>query len=247
MKLKDFLVRENLVLSEKESSALILAGYVLVNGSPCYHVGYSVKKDDEIILKARKRFVSRSAEKILPLIQKWGVVISDLDWIDIGASTGGFTEVLLHLGARRVASIDVGYGLLHPRLRKDPRVYVMERTNFFRLQKEELPFEPDGYVADISFASLRGVLQKIAMWAEKDTSLICLFKPQFEIAKEERKKLERGILKDEGIRQKTLKEFLCFASGLGWQLIAQEDAPIKGAKGNQEVVIYFKITRASLI
>lgn len=239
MKLIDYLLEKKIAQNKSQAEGFILAGLVLVNDIPIYHKGYSIKEGDIIRIKQKPPFVSRAALKIYELIQKWNFPVLNRDFADIGSATGGFTEVLLQLGAKRVLAIDVGYGLLHPSLRKDPRVFVYEKTNFLRLKQEDLPFLPQNYVADVSFVSLKRIIEKITTWAREDTCFLGLLKPQFEISKSERIYLKKGILKNEEVRKKTIAEFFSFCQK-NWEIVAQADSPIKGQKGNQEVVFYLK-------
>lgn len=193
-----------------------------------------------------KKYVSRSAAKLLGALDAFSVSVTDRVCVDLGAAHGGFTQVLLERGARRVYTFDVAYGMLDWKLRNDPRVVVRERTNVRNLSREHfLPEdlnEPDGFfvTCDISFMSLRTVLRSVREFGQT-TGLkidgIFLLKPQFEASK----KTEKGILKDQQIVLEIVQEMLKHCNETGWETVGCEPSVLKGAGGNQEYVLYLKL------
>lgn len=235
MNLVEYLVNSGMASSVFEARGLILAGKVLVNDTPAVKEGALYREGDLVRIRGRKEFVSRSGGKLAPLLERWKFPVAGADVADIGSSTGGFTQTLLEHGANRVLAIDVGYGLLAEPLRRDPRVFLLERTNFLHLTKEQLPFLPRHFTADVSFISLRQILPKLnELRCSGPTSAALLFKPQFEIPRGEAELLEKGILRDTKRALQLLDDFCRFATEAGWEISHREPAPVKGRKGNQE-------------
>ena len=227
--------RSGLVESRERAQALILAGKVRVAGETVRRPDRSVSEDAQIAVDAEPAYASRGALKLAPALDRFGVDPSARVCADIGASTGGFTDVLLRGGAARVYAIDVGRGLLHWRLRQDPRVVVIERVNAREL--ESLPEPVSLVVIDVSFISLDKVLPSVRRVAP-DAEVVALFKPQFEVGRGEVGK--GGIVRNESAVQSALARFRewCVANGYG--VIGEAPSEIAGAEGNQEFFLHLR-------
>ena len=224
------LVERGLAESRTQAQALVMAGLVLGHAKP----GAQVDEDTPLELKARSPYVSRGGEKLAHALDAFGVDPSGLDCLDVGASTGGFTDVLLQRGAARVIAVDVGYGQLHERLRTDSRVIVLERTNARAL--EELPFAPQLVVCDVSFISVRVALPAALRLAAPGWQAVVLVKPQFEAGKASVGK--GGVVRDEAVRARVVREVAYAAVGWGASTIAVVDSGLPGPKGNRELFLH---------
>src|SRR5215218_9141798 len=196
--------------------------------------GAQVDEDAELTLERPPRFVSRGGEKLAHALDVLAVDVRGRDALDVGASTGGFTDVLLQRGAARVVALDVGYGQLHPRLRDDARVVVLERTNVRELT--ELPFAPDLVVADVSFISVRTALPPALALARPDWEAHVLVKPQFEAGRDDVGR--GGVVRDPAVHARVLREVS--AAALGWraETLAVVDSGLPGPKGNREFFLH---------
>jgi 23S rRNA (cytidine1920-2'-O)/16S rRNA (cytidine1409-2'-O)-methyltransferase len=225
------LVERGLAESRAQAQALVLAGRVPGYEKP----GTQVDETAELEVERPPPYVSRGGEKLAHALDAFGVDPRGRDCLDVGASTGGFTDVLLQRGAARVVAVDVGYGQLHERVRGDSRVTVMERTNARELR--ELPFAPDLVVADVSFISLRLVLPPALRLAKQGWEAVVLVKPQFEAGKREVGK--GGVVRDVEVRRRVVREIAAVA--LGWQAetVGVVDSGLPGPKGNREVFLHF--------
>ena len=183
-RLDALLVERGLAESRSRAEALILSGTVRVGDRIVTKAGSRIAPDEPLHVEAKERFVSRAGEKLDAALEEFGVVVEGRACLDAGASTGGFTDVLLQRGAGRVLAVDVGYGQFAWSLRNDPRVTVMERTNVRRLSGEDLPFDPDLLVADLSFISLAVALEGLFATTRSLREAILLVKPQFEAGPE---------------------------------------------------------------
>ena len=223
------LVERGLAESRAQAQALVLAGRVRGHAKP----GTQVDDAIELELEAPPPYVSRGGEKLAHALDALGVDPSRRDCVDIGASTGGFTDVLLQRGAARVVALDVGYGQLHEKLRSDPRVVVLERTNARELH--ELPFAPDLVVCDVSFISLRLVLPPALARARDGWEAVVLVKPQFEAGRREAK---GGVVRDAEVRRRVVREIA--EAALAWeaQTVGVVDSGLPGPKGNREVFLH---------
>ena len=223
------LVERGLADTRSQAQALVLAGRVRGYDKP----GTQVDDDAELELDAPPPYVSRGGEKLAHALDVFGVVPAGRDCLDIGASTGGFTDVTLQRGARRVAAVDVGYGQLHERLRADPRVTVLERTNARHLR--ELPFPPEVIVADVSFISLRLVLPPALALAAPGWEAVVLVKPQFEAGRTEAK---GGVVRSADVRRRVVREIADAALLWGAETTGVVDSGLPGPKGNREVFLH---------
>ncbi len=237
MNLLERVLDDGLAPDEFTARGLILSGKVLLDDQPVSRPGAIVKPGNSVRVRGESRYVSRSAEKLLGALEDFSVSVDGLLALDVGSSTGGFTQVLLEKGARRVIALDVGTNQLDYGLRKDLRVTVLEKTHICSVSPEHLPFVPDFFTADVSFISLRKVLPCIRNIVSKEAKGIILFKPQFEIEKERSHLLEKGVLHDENLRLDILASFLDFLSAEGIVLHGHAPARIAGSTGNQEEVV----------
>ena len=230
----DVLVTQHgLAESRERAQALILAGKVRVSGETIRHPDRSVSEDAAISVEAGPDYASRGALKLGPALDAFGVDPSGRVCADIGASTGGFTDVLLRRGATRVYAIDVGRGLLHWRLRQDPRVVVIERTNARDL--ESFPEPVSLVVVDVSFIGLEKVLPA-ARYAAPHAEVVALFKPQFQVARSEVGK--GGVVHDSHAVDAALQRFRAWCSGNGYEVRAEAPSAITGTEGNQEFFLH---------
>jgi 23S rRNA (cytidine1920-2'-O)/16S rRNA (cytidine1409-2'-O)-methyltransferase len=224
------LVERGLAESRTQAQALVLAGRVEGYDKP----GTQVEETADLAVRAPPPYVSRGGHKLAHALDALGVDPAGRDCLDVGASTGGFTDVLLQRGAARVAAVDVGYGQLHERLRGDLRVAVLERTNVRHL--EQLPFEPDLIVCDVSFISVRLALPPALALAHPGWEALVLVKPQFEAGRAEVGK--GGVVRDEGVRRRVVREIADAALAWGGQTAAAVDSGLPGPKGNREVFLH---------
>ena len=208
-----------------------------VNGSFALNVNQLVKQSDNIVLVTPpKQFVSRGGEKLAHAIQSFGIAVEGANCIDIGSSTGGFTDCLLQRGAQQVTCVDVGYGLLHEKITSDRRVTVLERTNIKSLSGDSLAQTFDIVVVDLSFISLRTVMKNILSLANSDASIVMLIKPQFEATKLEASK-SKGVIVDREIWIRTITEVLLSASEHGGNAQDIIVSPVPGKAGNKEFLV----------
>jgi 23S rRNA (cytidine1920-2'-O)/16S rRNA (cytidine1409-2'-O)-methyltransferase len=223
------LVERGLAESRAQAQALVLAGRV-----PGYEkAGQQVDEAAELTVTQPPRFVSRGGEKLEHALEAFELEVAGRDALDVGASTGGFTDVLLQRGAARVIALDVGYGQLHPRIREDPRVTVLERTNV--RETRELPFAPELVVCDVSFVSVRKALPAALALAAPDWQAIVLVKPQFEAGRSE---APRGVVRDREVWRRVLREVAGAAPGWGAQVAGVVDSGLPGPKGNREFFLH---------
>lgn len=236
IRLDNLLVEKGLAASRERARALILAGKVLVNGVLRDKAGTPVPADAEIVLKgADIPYVSRGGVKMEGALKDFALDVSGLLCLDVGASTGGFTDCLLSRGAARVCCVDVGYGQLAWKLRIDPRVTVMERTNARKLKPEDLPFVPDLVVIDASFISLRLVLPAIFPCMAEGGLVLALIKPQFEVGRKEVGK--KGVVRDPALHERACSDIKDLAREMGLDVMGVTSSPIKGPEGNREFFI----------
>ncbi len=225
------LVERGLAESRERAQALVLAGVVSADGRPATKPGQSVRADAALAVRdGASPYVSRGAYKLEAALDRWQIDVRERVVVDAGASTGGFTDLLLQRGARRVYAVDVGYGQLHYRLRADPRVVVMERTNVRYLQA--LPEQPDLAVVDVSFISLKLVLPPVFRLLRPDASVVALVKPQFEAG---RRQVGRGgVVRDPAVHREVLRNLVAWSADQPWRLADLAVSPIKGPAGNVE-------------
>ena len=221
------LVERGLAESRAQAQALIIAGLVPGHSK----AGEQVDEAAELVVEAGARFVSRGGEKLAHALDAFDLDPVGLDCLDVGASTGGFSDALLQRGAARVIAVDVGYGQLHPRLRGDPRVVVLERVNARELT--ELPFAPELITCDVSFISVRKALPPALRLAAPGWQAVVLVKPQFEAGRAEVGK-GGGVVRDPEVRRRVLRETAEAALGWGASVVGVVDSGLPGPKGNRE-------------
>ncbi len=244
-RLDERVVKDGLAPSRSVAQRLILAGSVRVDGTRVDKAGTQIRDDQVVSVDQPPRFVSRGGDKLdngitsfAELMDELGLQIDGVRAIDIGASTGGFTDCLLQRGAVSVIAVDVGYGQLHPTLRSDPRVTVMERTNARHLTPDALPYAPTMMVCDASFIPLRTVLPAPIACMEPGFFGIVLCKPQFEAGRERLAAGgKKGVITDESMRANILDETLDSLRSLGLRVEGVEEASPRGPKGNVEYVV----------
>ncbi len=242
-RLDKLLFDKGLAPSRERARALVMEGKVLINGHPAAKAGEQVGPDAAIELKGEDiPYVSRGGLKLEAAINHFGISLRDKIAMDVGSSTGGFTDVMLQGGARRVYCIDVGYGQLAWKLRQDSRVVLLERTNIRHLEGNRLPESIDIASIDVSFISLNKVVPKVIEFLKKGGEIVALIKPQFEVGKGEVGK--GGIVKDAAKRQVAVQRVQSELEGLGLQTVGIIESPILGQKGNVEYLIYAKLMRS---
>lgn len=235
LRVDQLLVERGLVESRAKAQALILAGEVLVNGQKLDKPGHSVADDARVELLAKLPYVSRGGFKLAGALDHFHIDPTGWTCIDIGSSTGGFTDVLLQRGAKRVVAIDVGKGQLDWKLRTDPRVEVHEGVNARYLDPNDFPEKFDLAVCDASFISVTLLLPAMAPLLREDGKMVILVKPQFEAGREEVGK--GGIVRDPAVQQAACDKVRACVEGLGFTT-ETTDSPILGAEGNKEFLLY---------
>ncbi|MFL5952332.1 MAG: TlyA family RNA methyltransferase [Gaiellaceae bacterium] len=224
------LVERGLAESRAQAQALVLAGRVRGYDKP----GVQVDEAAVVEVEQPPPYVSRGGEKLAHALDAFAVDPTGRECLDVGASTGGFTDVLLQRGAARVIAVDVGYGQLHERLRRDERVVVLERTNARALR--ELPFAPELVVADVSFISLRLALPPALALARSGWEALVLVKPQFEAGRAE--VVKGGVVRDVVVRRRVVREIATAALAWGAETVGVVDSGLPGPKGNREVFLH---------
>ena len=241
----DVLLQEKgLVESRSLAQRLIMAGEVRVNGQVVLKPSSKFEAKVEISVEQAPRFVSRGGEKLSAALEAFERTdLSGKICADVGSSTGGFTDCLLQHGASKVYAIDVGYGILHWKLRNDPRVVLMERTNARNVTS--LPEPPALVTIDASFISLRILLPVVKAWfGDKEGEVIALIKPQFEAGKADAAKGD-GVIRDPGIHRAVLERVLSFADEEGFEVTGLIRSPLLGPKGNTEFLVHLVLPRTS--
>lgn len=229
------MVERGLAESRAQAQALVLAGLVSGHDKP----GEQLDEGAELHVERPPRFVSRGGEKLQHAIDVLRVTIRGRDCADVGASTGGFTDCLLQAGASRVIAIDVGYGQLHPRLRSDARVTVLERTNSRSLT--ELPFPPELVVCDVSFISVTKALPPVLALAKPGWEALALVKPQFEAGRAD---VGKGVVRDPHVHRKVLESVIEAAPAWNAVTVGVVDSGLPGPKGNREFFVHL-VNRAA--
>ena len=230
------LVKRGLAKSRQHALARILAGEVLVDGERKTKAGSLVPANCAIRITGRDiPYVSRGGLKLEAAIRAFNVDATDLICLDVGASTGGFTDCLLKHGARHVTAIDVGYGQIHWKLRSDPRVRVIERTNIRYLDTGALPGPVELACVDVSFISLKIVVPVVSRFVKQHGHIICLIKPQFEVGKGLVGK--GGVVRDPGLHEAVIQDLTATFHGINLRILGVIPSPILGPKGNQEFLM----------
>ncbi len=245
IRLDQALVERGLCDSREKAKRAILAGQVRINSQPARKASDSVKAEDEISLDAPEKYVSRGGHKLEHALLHFKLDVAGFTALDLGASTGGFTDCLLQNGAAKVFAVDVGQGQLAWKLRREKRVVVMEKTNARHLKLEQMPksFSPaDVAVIDCSFISLKKILPTAIALLKTDGKIVALVKPQFEAGKTEVDK-GRGVITDPAIHERVLKEleqFVAAQNDLHWRGVTE--SPLLGPAGNKEFLVLIEKT-----
>jgi 23S rRNA (cytidine1920-2'-O)/16S rRNA (cytidine1409-2'-O)-methyltransferase len=242
-RLDQALVERALCDSREKAKRLVLAGAIRVNGHPARKASDSVKPADEITVTAPEKFVSRGGHKLEHALAHFQLDVTGITAIDLGASTGGFTDCLLQRGAAKVFAVDVGQGQLAWKLRRDSRVVVREKTNARHLKPEDFPAPADLVVVDCSFISLKKILPAAAPLLKPGGQLVALIKPQFEAGKAEADQ-GRGVITDPAIHDRVLaelEEFVAAQAGLCWRAVVE--SPLLGPAGNKEFLALIEKAR----
>jgi 23S rRNA (cytidine1920-2'-O)/16S rRNA (cytidine1409-2'-O)-methyltransferase len=236
----DILLNEReLARSRSKAKAMIMTGNVFVDGRRIDKAGTQVDEDADIEIRGDVNpYASRGGLKLESALEAFGYNPGDKVVIDVGASTGGFTDCVLQKGATRVYAVDVGYGQLAWKLRQDERVEVIERTNIRHMEDDRLPEKCDLAVIDCSFISLELVLPNTLTFLKDDADVIALVKPQFEVGKGNVGK--GGVVRDEQMRQGAIAHIIEFAQGLGMELVKSADSEVHGPAGNVEHLVWLK-------
>jgi 23S rRNA (cytidine1920-2'-O)/16S rRNA (cytidine1409-2'-O)-methyltransferase len=238
-RLDRIVVERGLAQSRERAKALIMEGKVLVGDVPVTKAGSMVEAGCSITLKENDiPYVSRGGVKLEAALEHFGIGLEGKTVMDVGASTGGFTDCMLKMGAARVYSIDVGYGQFDYGLRQDTRVVLLERTNIRHLERREITDEVDFAAVDVSFISLRLVLPKVREFLGQGGGILALVKPQFEATRKDVGK--GGIIRDEEKRLKAVESVETAARDCGLRPVGVMRSPLKGRKGNIEYFIYMK-------
>lgn len=238
------LVGRGLLASREQAKRLVLAGQVRINGQPARKPSDTVRPEDRLEVLAPQKYVSRGGLKLEHALDAFALSVSGWVAVDLGASTGGFTDCLLQRGAARVVAVDVGQGQLAWKLRQDLRVTVMERTNARELCAEAFPpgvLPADLVTIDCSFISLRKVLPPALLLLRPGGRILALVKPQFEAGKREADK-GAGVIRDPVVHQRVLDELQAFVSELGLRWVGVVESPILGPAGNKEFLALLEKT-----
>lgn len=236
-----YLAENGFTESREKAKALIMSGVVYVNDQKELKAGREIKIDDIVEVRGSTlKYVSRGGLKLEKAMQEFPIDLTDCICMDIGASTGGFTDCMLMNGAKKVYSIDVGYGQLAWKLRSDERVVNMERTNFRYVTREQIPEEIDFASVDVSFISLKIILPVMYELLKADGEAVCLIKPQFEAGRE--KVGKKGVVRDVNVHTEVIENIAGFVASQKFKVSGLSYSPVKGPEGNIEYLIYLKKT-----
>ena len=238
LRLDQLVFDKGLAPSRERARALILAGHVLVEGRVSAKAGTQVTPDADLTLTGPDHpYVGRGGVKLAHALDVFGIAVAGREALDIGASTGGFTDVLLQREAARVVALDVGHGQLDWGLRNDPRVVVIEQFNARSLTLSDLPGPVDIVVIDVAFISLRQILPAAPDLLRPLADVVALVKPQFEAGRAE---VHKGVIRDPAIHARVLDEVIAAAAEVGLTRVNSTPSPITGAKGNQEFFLHLR-------
>ena len=233
VRLDTLLVEQGFETSRERAKATIMSGIVFVNNQKADKAGELYTREDKIEVRGKTlQYVSRGGLKLEKALSWFQVDPTGMHCVDIGASTGGFTDVLLKNGAEKVYSVDVGYGQLAWSLRNDPRVVCMERTNFRHVTHEQIPEELDLAVCDVSFISLKLILPAVAGLLKEDGQMLTLIKPQFEAGRE--KVGKKGVVREKNTHIEVIENVMGYARDNGFGVLGVTFSPIRGPEGNIE-------------
>jgi 23S rRNA (cytidine1920-2'-O)/16S rRNA (cytidine1409-2'-O)-methyltransferase len=238
VRLDQLVVERTLAASRERARSMIMAGQVTVNGQPVTKAGAQVDDGAEVALLVPDHpYVGRGGLKLAHALDTFQIDVSGREGLDIGASTGGFTDVLLQRGAARVVALDVGHGQFDWKLRHDPRVVVIENFNARHLSPSDLPGPIDVVVIDVSFISLRQILPVVPALLRPNADVVALVKPQFEAGRAE---VRKGLVRDEAIHARVVDEVAAAGAEIGLARVASTPSPITGQKGNVEFLLHLR-------
>ena len=233
------LVKRNLAESREKAKAIIMSGNVFVEGQREDKAGSTFPEEVSIEVRGHTLpYVSRGGLKLEKAIANFDVSVKDKVCTDVGSSTGGFTDCMLQNGAKKVYSIDVGYGQLAWKLRNDPRVVNLERTNMRKVTREQVPDEIDFFSVDVSFISLKLILPVARQLMSENAQAVCLIKPQFEAGRE--KVGKKGVVRDPAVHVEVVRKIFDFCLENGFDVLNLDYSPIKGPEGNIEYLIHLR-------
>jgi len=233
------MVDRGLAPSRERAQALILSGAVLVNGQPSAKAGTAISDDSEIALRQPDHpYVGRGGLKLAHALDTFGIVVDGRRALDIGASTGGFTDVLLRRGAAHVVAMDVGHGQIDWRLRNDPRVLVIEHMNARNLTPADVPAPVDIVTIDVSFISLAHIFPRVPPVLNQGADVIALVKPQFEAGRSEVGK--KGVVRDAAVQARVVEEASARAAEVGLARAGMTESPVTGDAGNREFLLHLR-------
>lgn len=232
--------------SREKAKAIIMAGIVYVNNQKVDKAGFELKEGDVLEVRGKTlQYVSRGGLKLEKAMQEFPITLDGKVCMDVGASTGGFTDCMLQNGAVKVYSVDVGYGQLAWKLRTDERVVNLERTNFRYATREQIPDEIDFASVDVSFISLKHILPNLNTLLAPDGQAVCLIKPQFEAGKE--KVGKKGVVRDLNVHLEVVENVINLAVENGFSVMGLQFSPIKGPEGNIEYLIYLNKSTTPIV
>ena len=232
--------------SREKAKAIIMAGIVYVNNQKVDKAGFELKEGDVLEVRGKTlQYVSRGGLKLEKAMQEFPITLEGKICMDVGASTGGFTDCMLQNGAVKVYSVDVGYGQLAWKLRTDERVVNLERTNFRYATREQIPDEVDFASVDVSFISLKHILPNLNTFLASDGQAVCLIKPQFEAGKE--KVGKKGVVRDLNVHLEVVENVIKLALENGFSVMGLQFSPIKGPEGNIEYLIYLNKSQEPVV
>ena len=232
--------------SREKAKAIIMAGIVYVNNQKVDKAGFELKEGDVLEVRGKTlQYVSRGGLKLEKAMQEFPITLEGKVCMDVGASTGGFTDCMLQNGAVKVYSVDVGYGQLAWKLRTDERVVNLERTNFRYATREQIPDEVNFASVDVSFISLKHILPNLNTLLAPDGQAVCLIKPQFEAGKE--KVGKKGVVRDLNVHLEVVENVINLALENGFSVMGLQFSPIKGPEGNIEYLIYLNKSQEPVV
>lgn len=232
--------------SREKAKAIIMAGIVYVNNQKVDKAGFELKEGDVLEVRGKTlQYVSRGGLKLEKAMQEFPITLDGKICMDVGASTGGFTDCMLQNGAVKVYSVDVGYGQLAWKLRTDERVVNLERTNFRYATREQIPDEVDFASVDVSFISLKHILPNLNTLLASDGQAVCLIKPQFEAGKE--KVGKKGVVRDLNVHLEVVENVINLALENGFSVMGLQFSPIKGPEGNIEYLVYLNKSQEPVV
>jgi 23S rRNA (cytidine1920-2'-O)/16S rRNA (cytidine1409-2'-O)-methyltransferase len=237
LRLDQYLVEKGLAPTREKAQALIMSGLVLVDGKTADKPGQRVKENAKVEIKEPFRYVSRGGYKLEHTLEKLGLSVEGFTVLDVGASTGGFTDCLLQRGAKRVYAVDVGKAQMDQKLRQDPRVVLYEETDARELTEKHIPEKVDLITMDVSFISSKKLLPVVVKFLKEEGFLLVLVKPQFELLP---KFIKKGVVKDDEKKAQAVLDVANFLKGLGFSVLRVIKAKPRGTKGNEEFFLFAK-------